>query len=332
MPDVLITGASGFIGSHLCDAFLAAGYRVHGLVRRSSDLRFLRDRRVHLVYGDLTSVDAIDFPGSLDAIVHAAALVSDSTKLDDLRAQVLGITVTLVNEVARRYPRLDRFVYISSALVLGYCADGISEEKEGRPVSYLPYSVMKRETEKFLFERHGTTGFPVVILRPGDVYGPRDRTSSENMLKAAEQGVPLRVGSGRWKFALCSHANLCQAAVAAVKRSESVGKAYTVVNGIAPTWREFFDALQEGVGRPQRVYVPVSVAMIAALAMELARRLFPRLQPPINFYRIRRITSQTTYDISRTVRELGYAPDDDYAGLFRSIVEWYKQEKAGLTA
>jgi 2-alkyl-3-oxoalkanoate reductase len=328
MRTVLITGANGFIGSHLCDAFLGAGYRVYGLVRKTSDLRFISGANITMVQGDLRAPEQIAFPESVDVIVHAAALVSDNATITQTREHVYGITRRLVEEALRRYPRLSRFVYISSALTLGICADNISERAPGRSADFLPYGLMKKTTEEYLLDLHRSDGFPVVILRPGDVYGPRDRTSSEQMLRAAEKGVPLRVGRGRSKFGFCAPANLCRAAIAASERPSAVGEAYVVVNGVAPTWREFFGALQEGVGRPQHVYVPVSVLMMAAFGVELLKRMIPGLRPAINYYRIRRITTQTTYDGSRAVRELGYDSDDDYRSQFRAIVEWYQQEKA----
>jgi 2-alkyl-3-oxoalkanoate reductase len=328
MQSVLITGANGFIGSHLCDAFVENGYAVHGLVRSTSDLRFLRQSGVKRIYGDLTRPHEISFPESVDVIVHAAALVSDNATLEQCRRHIYGITEGMMEEALRRYPRLQRFIYISTALTLGYCADNISEQAPGRSAAYVPYNRMKMETEQLLLRKHRETGFPVVILRPADVYGPRDRTSCELMLHAAEKGLPLRVGRGKKKFGLCAPANLCKAALAAASRPQATGKAYTVANSVSPTWKEFFDSLQEGVGRPQRYYVPVSVSFVAGMATELARRIVPRYRPSINYYRIRRITSQTTYDLSRTFTDLGYVPDDDYRTQFRSIVDWYKKEKS----
>jgi nucleoside-diphosphate-sugar epimerase len=328
MQSVLITGANGFIGSHLCDAFLADGYDVHGLVRSTSDLRFLQQPGVKKIYGDLTRAGEIAFPESVDVIVHAAALVSDNATLEQCRRNIYGITESLVVEAARRYPRLERFIYISTALTLGYCADNISESAPGKSAAYVPYNKMKMETEQMLLEKHQRAGFPVVILRPADVYGPRDRTSCELMLQAAEKGVPLRVGGGKKKFGLCSPATLCKAALAAARQTQATGKAYTVANRVSPTWREFFDALQHGVGKRQWYYVPVSLAFLVGAFGGLARLIVPGYSPPLNYYRIRRITSQTTYDLSRTYTDLGFVPDDDYAAQFTSIVEWYKGEKA----
>jgi nucleoside-diphosphate-sugar epimerase len=331
-PSVLITGANGFIGSHLCDAFVEAGYRVFGLVRRTSDLRFLKDSPVDLIYGDLRDIDGITFTESVEVIVHAAALVSDNASKSQCKAQIYDTTVNLAEWAMRRCVRLAKFIYISTALTIGYCADNISEDNPGKPAEYVPYNYMKKMTEGFLLKQFRRSAFPVVVIRPGDVYGPRDRTSCELMLNAAERNVPLIVGRGDKKFGFCYPGNLCKAVLAAVDRPLAVGQAYTVTNAVFPTWSEFFSSLSEGVGKPQRLYVPVSISMAAAIFLELIKFVFPGFKPPVNFYRIRRITTQTTYDLSKTIRDLDYEPDDDYKSQFKAIVDWYMQAKSETPA
>ncbi len=330
MPrSVLITGANGFIGSHLCDTFVNAGYRVYGLVRRTSDLRFLGNSKVTLIYGDLREIEQIPLPQDPEVIVHAAALVSDNASHRECKAQIYDITVNLVEWAREHCSGLLRFLYISTALTIGYCADDISEENPGRSAEYVPYNHTKKMAEAYLLKQHRDSGFPVVILRPGDVYGPRDRTSCELMLQAAERNVPLIVGRGDKRFGFCYPGNLCKAVLAAAERPGITGQAYTVTNGICPTWAEFFSSLQEGVGRPQRLYLPVWICMAAALLLELLKRIIPAFKPSINYYRIRRVTAQTTYDLTKTYRDLDYRPEDDYKSQFRAIVDWYKLEREG---
>ena len=330
MPlSVLITGANGFIGSHLCDAFVNAGYRVYGLVRRTSDLRFLDTSGITLIYGDLREMGKIRLPDNLEVIVHTAALVSDNASRRECKEQIYGITVNLVVWARENCPGLRKFLYISTALTIGYCADDISEENPGRSAAYVPYTYAKKMAEAYLLEQYRDSGFPVVIIRPGDVYGPRDRTSCELMLQAAEHNVPLIVGRGDKRFGFCYPGNLCKAVLAAVDRPGTTGRAYTVTNGACPTWREFFSTLQAGVGKPQRLYLPVWLSIAAAVLMELARRVIPGFKPSINYYRIRRVTTQTTYDLTKTYRDLDYRPEDDYNRQFQTIVDWYKREREG---
>jgi nucleoside-diphosphate-sugar epimerase len=107
----------------------------------------------------------------------------------------------------------------------------------------------------------------------------------------------------------------------------AVGKAYTVTNSILPTWGEFFAGLQKGLGRRQRIYVPVWLAKALAGTQELRKKIAPGFQPELTQYRIRRITTETTYDISRTVSELGYRPDNDTENQISASVEWYLGER-----
>jgi len=327
MPSVLITGANGFIGSHLCDAFHERGYEVYALVRTTSNLKFLRHSQARLVYGDLKEIDSISLPELVDVIVHAAARVSDNASMEECRSDILEITMKLCEWALQHCRRLKRFVYISSALTLGYCSDHISEQNPGHSADYVPYNYMKKRTENVLRDTYAKRGLPLVIMRPGDVYGPRDRTSCELMLKAAERNQLIIVGRGDKTFGFCYPANLCQAVLAAVQTERAVGQAYTVTNSVLPTWRQFFSALREAVGKPQRIYIPVPLAIGVGLFMGVLKRLIPGFSPSLNYYRLRRITCQTTYDISKTIAELGYRPDDDFSAQVRATIEWYQNER-----
>lgn len=328
MKRVFITGANGFVGSNLCRWFLDRGWQVDGLVRASSDLHFLEGLDVRLVRGDLREADRIDLPPGTTYIVHAAALVSDTAGDEDCARNIYDMTRSFVRRIRACGLPLERFVYISTALTLGFGGRDISEERPGRSAAFLPYTRHKIRTENELRDLHARQGFPAVILRPGDVFGPNDRVTCARLLQSCESGLPLIVGHGRWRFGYCYVGNLCLAAERALVTPGIEGRAYTVTNVVLPTWREFFQAMQRGLGKKQRVYLPVFAARAAAGVSRLAEAVLPRFEGKLNYYRVRRITSETTYDISRTVADLGYRPDDDCETQFAGIVDWYKKEKA----
>jgi len=324
---VLITGANGFVGSNLCRWFRQRGWEVDALVRESSDLHFLEGLDVRLLKGDLRFSDRIDLPAGTTHVVHSASLVSDTADDEECGRNIFDMTRSFVRRIRESGAPLRRFVCISTALTLGFDGRDISEERRGRSAAFMPYVRHKIRTECELRDQHAVRGFPVVILRPGDVYGPNDRVTCAKILRNCERGMPLIAGRGGWRFGYCYVGNLCQAAELALVTAGVEGQAYTVTNGVLPTWRDFFHALQSGLGKKQKVYVPVFVARALAAVSGVVEAVFPRFERNLTYYRIRRITSETTYDISRTIAELGYKPDDDFERQFAEIVDWYLKER-----
>jgi len=329
MDRVLITGANGFIGSNLCAYFLERSYEVYGLVRESSDLHFLEGVPVRLVKGDLANAGGVDLPPSIDYVIHAASLVIDDAPMARARQNIFEATVNLVQTLQKNQPAIRRFIYISTGLVLGHRSLNISEENRGLPaVGNLSYARAKEMTEEFLLDRHREQGLPVVILRPTDVFGPNDRTSSLRILDSIESGWPTLAGTGNKILSFCYVGNLAKACHLACLMRGRNGRAYTVTNGQDVTWRQLMGFFQIRLGRPQRIFVPVVAAYAIALFMQALHALVPSFEALLTWYRVSKVGRSTSYDISKTIEELGYQPDQDLQRQLESIVEWYTREKA----
>lgn len=327
MEKIFITGSNGFIGSNLCKYFLEKGFEVYGLVRESSDLHFLEGLDVRLIYGDLKNPESIEIPHDIDYIVHSASIVSDLADESQCYSDIYLLALNLIQKILEVNSNLKRVVYISTALTLGFNSINISEEKPGRSADFLPYTQYKKKTEEYFLDQFKKNGLPVVILRPADVYGPNDRTSSALMLKACDKRVPLIVGHGNWYFGFCYIDNLSQAIYLACIKSGIEGRSYTVTNNKLLTWRELFSEFQKGLNKKQSFYVPVSFAFAVGAVSQWMKKIFPRFDPSFTTYRIKRITSHTTYDISKTIRELGYEPDNNTEKQIQEIISWYLKEK-----
>lgn len=328
MRNVLITGANGFIGSNLCRYFLARDHNVYGLVRRSSDLHFLEGQNVHLIYGDLNEVSEIEWPHDLDVVIHCASVVSDMADDAICESNIYKSTIDLVRSIEHKKIPIKKFIFMSSALVLGYGKLGISETNPGDPTGHLPYVRFKKKTEDKLLNIHKNNRFPVVILRPADVFGPNDRITCAHLLKGIDDGVPVIVGNGGWVFPFCYVGNLCQATYLACRTDKSEGKAYTVTNGVDVTWKQFLSFFQKKLKKRQRIYIPRFVPYVVAFVMKAIERVVPSYKSPLTPYRLKRITSHTNYDISKTIQELNYVPENDIEKQFAEIVDWYLDEKA----
>ncbi len=327
MQNVLITGANGFIGSNLCRYFLSKDYNVYGLVRETSDIHFLEGQKVNLIYGDLNEVEKIPWPKSLDILIHCASVVSDVADEECCESNIYNSTIELVHYLKNNHIGLKKFVFMSSALVLGYQKLNISETNPGNSLFHIPYVRSKKRTEEKLLSMHNGGKFPVVILRPADVFGPNDRVTCAHLLKGIEDGVPVIVGGGKWVFPFCYVDNLCQATFLACHSENSAGRAYTVTNGIDVTWKDFLSFLQKKMNKRQRIYIPVFVPYVMAFFMRMIHWFIPSYAPPLTDYRIKRITTHTNYDISKTIEELNYVPENDINKQFSRIVDWYFSEK-----
>ncbi|MGA2765696.1 MAG: NAD-dependent epimerase/dehydratase family protein [Spirochaetia bacterium] len=329
MERVLITGANGFIGSNLCSYFLEHSYEVYGLVRKSSDLHFLEGIPVKLIRGDLAKEKDIPLPSSIDYVIHAASLVLDDAPMAAARQNILDSTVNLVRSLESSQVHLKRFIYISTGLVLGYRSMHISEDNPGQPArGILGYTSAKKMAELFLMERFRHEGLPVLILRPTDVFGPNDRTSSLKILDSIDSGWPTLAGTGNRILSFCYVGNLAKACHLACQMRGRDGCAYTVANGQDVTWRQLMGYFQLRLGRPQRIFVPVVVAYGLAIFMQALHALVPTFEALLTWYRVSKLGRDTSYDISRTIDELGYQPDQDLQRQLESIFEWYAREKA----
>jgi nucleoside-diphosphate-sugar epimerase len=327
MRAVLITGANGFIGSNLCRYFYEKGYSVYGLVRETSDLHFLDGLGVNLIYGDLNEAEKISWPTPLDIVIHCASVVSDEADDECCENNIYNVTINLVRHIKNSGIELKKFVFISTALVLGYRKLNISEENPGLSATHLPYVRNKKKTEEQLLQMHNGNKLPVVILRPADVFGPNDRIACMHLLKGIEDGVPIIVGSGKWIFPYCYVDNLCQATYLACHANPGGCQTYTVTNGIDVTWKEFFSFFQKKFNKKQWIYVPKFVPYVLAFFMKIKQKIIPSYQPRLTDYRIKRVTTHTNYDISKTIQDLDFVPENDIEKQFEKIAEWYLAER-----
>src|SRR5262245_48041908 len=167
-----ITGATGFVGSHLAEACIAKGHTVCTLARAQSDVSILEKLGVTIQRGDLTEADSI--PAALngaDVVVHCAAKVGDWGPVEEYRkVNVDGLRNLLE---ACRTAKLTRFVHISSLGVYPACNHYGTDENAPLPASHIDgYTQTKVEAEQLVLEYHRQHQVPVVTLRPGFIYGP----------------------------------------------------------------------------------------------------------------------------------------------------------------
>ena len=315
MPDrVLLTGATGFVGSHIAGAFVEAGYEVLCGVRASSDLRWISDLPIERVSLDLNG-GAEGLPRAVenaDLVVHAAG-ITRARRVEDYHSVNAEGTRRLA--VAAFEAGVRRFVLISSLAARG----PDDPTKDDHPES--AYGRSKLEAEAYLRSLGGR--MEAVVLRPAAVYGPRD-TDLLPLFKMANRGwLPLPSGANLLQPVYAT--DVARAALAAVREPLGFGP-FPVAENRLYTWKEVIAGLEKALGHTVRtVRLPAAAFTLAGRAAEWAARPFSAV-PVFDERRGRDLAVHTwTCDISATETALGWRAEVALSeGLERSA-RWYGQ-------
>ena len=323
---VLVTGASGFLGSHIAEQLANGGHAVRVLVRETSDRTFLGGFPHEVAIGDVA--DAGSFPAAvegIDGVVHAAGLVKARSEADFAAVNGTG-TANLLKAIQEAAPDLKRFVYVSSLTAHGPGKDG-----RPRPLNLPSNPVSAYGRTKLLGEiavQHSSLASRSVILRMPVIYGPRDPALVPIFQSARFRLAPLLAG-GHNRISIV----YVDDAVSAVNRmltskADVAGNVYTPEDGKVHTWRDLLAAIEQFIGgRALHVYVPRLGYDAAALATEAFGKVLRR---PVIFTRDKvREMSQDTWVCSADSlkRDLGWEAKVDITDGTRRTGQWYRDHR-----
>jgi nucleoside-diphosphate-sugar epimerase len=324
----LITGATGFVGGHLAQACVERGWDVRALARPGSDTAALESRGVRLVRGDLTDAKAVaEAVRGAEVVLHSAAKVGDWGTVDGYRAvNVEGLRGLL--EACRGQP-LRRFVHLSSLGVYAARHHHGTDESEPLPQRHVDgYTQTKVESEQLALSYQRERGVPVVVLRPGFVYGPRDRTTLPRLIDNLRRGKVRYLGDSGRAMNCIYVGNLVEAVFLAVESPEAVGHVYNLTDGEYVSKQRFIEGIADGVGapRPPAKPVPLWFARVVAWWQEGRARRRNAPQPPrLTQARLKFMGLNLDFSIEKAKRELGYQPRYRFDEGLRETVAWYKQ-------
>ena len=321
---ILVTGATGFVGSHLVDHLLERGRSVRCLVRKSSNLRYVKDPMIDLAYGGLDdSTDWDEAFADVDVIYHVAGTTFARRARDYFTVNHQG-TEALLAEALKRRDHIKRFVYISSLAAVGPARDGTPVNEDTSPAPITPYGRSKLMAEEAV--RVVSDLLPVTIVRPPAVYGPRDYGIFE-FFKAVKGGMFPMIGRSEKRVSLVHARDLANGIVLAGESEASVGRTYFISSEDNYSMRAVADLMAALMRRRLRAFtIPRPLAYGAAAAAEAAAALMGR-PPVINRDKVTDL-SQTgwTCSIERAQSELGYNPQVQLEEGLRETIAWYKTE------
>lgn len=326
MSNILITGATGFIGGFIVDEALRRNMNVWVALRKSSSRQWLTDERIHFLEVNLTSEeDLAEKMRNLqfDYVVHAAGVTKCLHKEDFHRINVGG-TKSLVNALLQLEMPLKKFVYLSSLSVFG----PIREEQpyteiteNDKPAPNTEYGKSKLEAERFLMESE----LPVVILRPTGVYGPRERDYFM-MAKSIKAHTDFAVGYKPQDITFVYVLDVVQAIFLAIEKGEP-GRKFFLSDGSVYRSSTFSDLIRKELGNPWwiRITAPIWLLRIITFCGEYIGRMTGKITALNNDkYHIMKQRNWRC-DIQPARRELGFEPHYQLEEGVRLTIQWYRE-------
>ena len=307
---IFVTGATGLVGGHVVEEAKRRGHRVKALVRASSDTRWLDAQGIEKVLGDLEDAQALraGVEGA-DWVINCAAKVGDWGTLEEFRRLNVGALRLLLDAAVEA--KTPRFVHVSSLGVYEGRDHHQTDETVASAVNALDgYTRSKLEAEALALEYHRAKGLPVSIVRPGFIYGPRDRTVLPKLLRALRERKFWYIGSGEQILNCIYVKNLVQAIFLAAEQSRAIGETFNITDGEKVTKKMFVSRVAQLAGiKPPRRKLPRRLAWLAAVLMERRALRKGATEPPlINKARYKFLGLNLDYSIEKAKRLLGYNP------------------------
>lgn len=320
--NALVTGATGFVGSHLAERLCRQGLEVVCLVRRTSRLEWLEGLPVRKVVGSLAEPRALPL-GEADYVFHVAGLTRARSEATYMAANAEA-TRRLVEAVARASPGLKRFVYVSSLAAAGPTPTPEPLDESAEPHPLPGYGASKLAAERAVLDARER--LPVTIVRPPAVYGPRDRNFI-SLFRTAQRlrfiPVPGRPSN---QVSLVHVADLVEGLWRAAMADAAAGQTY-FIGSSTHAWREIVEAFGAALGvRLRLLRLPTLLARLVGEIGELKWTLTGR--PQIVCRRKIRDALQPRWTCSwaKAERELGYKAERRLAEGLRQTAEWYAEQ------
>ncbi len=315
-----ITGANGFIGSHLVKYLLEQGWSVNALVRKGSDLSRINSLPAKIYYGDLFSTDVIrEGMQNCGYIFHVAGII-DARKPDEFYRVNMNGTEHLVSIAEELKDRIRRFLYVSSISVMGPSSKNsvLNEHSPLRPVS--DYGKSKREAEIAVLKSR----LKWTIVRPTNILGTGQKELFA-ILSTLRYGLKPLIGKREAQTTICFVDDLVRGIVLAAQGEVSLGKTYIIASQEAYSFRFLLDTAARILGR--RLCMPVPFAalyLLAVLSRNLANVTGKRpFIDPVKLTQTRR--DYWFHDSSRIKRELGFRTEIQAEEGLSAIIEYYRE-------
>jgi nucleoside-diphosphate-sugar epimerase len=324
LKKVLVTGGTGFIGSHLVERLCKDKFMVHCLVRQSSDLRLLDGLEVKIIYGDVTDIDSlIPAVTGMDTVFHIAGRSRGYSDKDFYESNVVG-TLNLLKAIIQSGTQLERFIFISSQAAAGPCVDDkpITEADDCEPIS--PYGSSKLAAEEAIRIFHPK--IPITVIRSPVVYGPRDNDLF-TLYRWVKKGLIPAMGWREHYISFIYVDDLIEGLLLAATHEIAVGKTYYLISDRQVSYRDVGLIIAKTMEKKSVIiHIPVGLSYVTAFVLESIAKLF-RKSINLTHYKVRELNAHFWLaDDSKAREELDYHPKVFIEEGIQRCVAWYRKE------
>ena len=326
MEKILITGSSGFVGSHLVEEALNRGLTVFAGVRASSSKRYLQDERIRFVEMDFSSEKslALALEEQYDYIMHNAGITKAPN--DDTYLKInKGFTQNLVEAISTHQSSLKKFTFTSSIAAYGpadHTEDQIvSNRMTPNPVT--GYGRSKLAAEQYLNEQ---TELPWVIVRPTAVYGPRD-VDFLTLYQSIKKGIAGQIGF-KDQHASFIYVRELAKVMLDITLSEKTKSSYFASDGEKYHVQELNKIVADSIGKKIiKIKIPLPLIKIIAGVNELYSKLSGKATI-LNFDKVNELKATNWYcDIENLKKDIGYNPEIHLKEGIEKTTKWYREHK-----
>jgi nucleoside-diphosphate-sugar epimerase len=320
---VLVTGATGFTGGHLCERLAREGYAVRALVRDPNRGAALRRCGVEVAVGDLRDLRSLERAAAgRDVVYHIAALFrpENVSRRDMWETNVQG-TKNMLDAALKA--GVQRFVHCSTVGVHGAIKDPPADEQ----TPYGPgdhYQESKTDGERVVLEYMAQDRLPIVVFRPGGIYGPRDLRFLK-LIKAISAGRFVMLGSGEVIYQMIYIDDLIDGILLCGTKEKAIGNVYILTGEEPTTLNQLVQVIAEVLDvRPPHLRFPVTPVYLAGCMCELLCKPLG-INPPLYRRRVDFFRKTRCFVISKAKRELGFTPQTDLKAGVGRTVDWYRE-------
>lgn len=326
---ILVTGASGFLGSHLVGALRRNGHDVWAMVRQTSNVQRLELDKSRIIYADLADekCDFADAVSGRDIVFHTAALMAHLDWLPRKKFVEVNKKGTMRLAQAASKANVKHFIYISSVGVLGETGPEPADEERPYGMRLSNYEYSKAEAEKAIIEFYRDKKFPVTIVRPAQLYGPRMIYAWGEVIQSIDNGTMRVIGKGEGKIQLTYIEDAVEPLLNIMGRDDTFGEIFHIAAAEAHSMREIFDCIAHCLNKPSPKRVPYGLMyIIAGLLEPIPWWLKTKKLRLLTRHRVRLFNGNRLYAIEKAKERIGFIPKTGLQEGMEKTIAWFEKE------